>query len=338
MPPPPRVCYPLSHYISHRQAGLQYIGCLLRLGVTLVDTPAEADVVIIHNEPWSVAGYYRMWPELHDRRVIVYAVWETDRLPEHYRFNLSLAGELWTCSDYCARALSQAGPPVSVIPHVVRIPERDPDAEQRMRERLGARDGEFLFYTILNANIRKGLPDVIRAFTDLFPNGEARLVVKTTTPLPPALAATTGVINIAGLLPESDLYALPHVADCLVSAHHSEGWGLTISDAMACGNLVVATAHGGNMDYMNAGNSLPVACTFETIRDDDIKQQPELLSADMHWAYIDPDDLRRQMRRAFDERESLRELGAQAERDMARFAPEQVTAILEERLLYRTAR
>ena len=334
--PPPRVCYLLSHYISHRQAGLEYIGCLLRLGVTLVDTPAEADVVIIHNEPWSVAGYYRMWPELRDRRVIVYAVWETDRLPEHYRFNLSLADELWTCSHYCARALSQAGRPVSVIPHVVRVPERDPEAEQRMRERLGTRDGEFLFYTIVNANVRKGLPDVLRAFTDLFPNGEARLVAKTTTPLPPALAETPGVIALAGHLPESDLYALHRVADCLVSAHRSEGWGLTISEAMACGNLVIATAHGGNTEYMNPGNSLPVACNVETIRPDDIKQQPELRSAGMHWAYVDPDDLRRQMRRAVDERESLRALGAQAARDMARFAPERVTAMLEEHLIFQS--
>jgi glycosyltransferase involved in cell wall biosynthesis len=332
MQTPPRVCYLLSHYISHRQAGLQYIGCLLQRGVTLVDTPAEAEVVVIHNEPWSVAGYYRMWPELHDRRVIVYAVWETDHLPEHYRFNLSLADELWTCSEYCAGALSEAGRPVLVIPHVVRIPERDPGAEQRMRERLGARDGEFLFYTIVSANVRKGLADVIGAFADLFPNGEARLVVKTTTPLPAALAETPGVIALAGLLDDSDLYALHQVADCLVSAHRSEGWGLTISDAMACGNLVVATAHGGNMEYMNAGNSLPVACSVERIRDDDIRQQPELLSAGMHWAYIDHDDLRRQMRRALDERQSLHQLGAQAKRDMERFAPERVTAILEERL------
>jgi hypothetical protein len=52
----------------------------------------------------------------------------------------------------------------------------------------------------------------------------------------------------------------------------------------------------------------------------------------MHWAYVDVDDLGRQMRRALDERESLRHLGAQARRDMERFAPERVTAILEERL------
>jgi glycosyltransferase involved in cell wall biosynthesis len=122
------------------------------------------------------------------------------------------------------------------------------------------------------------------------------------------------------------------VADCLVSAHRSEGWGLTISDAMACGNLVVAIAHGGNMEYMDAGNSLPVACSVERIRDDDVKQQPQILTGDLHWAYVDLDDLERQMRRALDERESLRQLGAQARRDMERFTPERVAAILEERL------
>ena len=60
------------------------------------------------------------------------------------------------------------------------------------------------------------------------------------------------------------------------------------------------------------------------------KQQPELLTSDMHWGYADPADLRRQMRRAADERESLRPLARQAARDMERFALERVTAILEQ--------
>ncbi|HXH92230.1 MAG TPA: glycosyl transferase, group 1, partial [Thermoanaerobaculia bacterium] len=137
------VCYILSHYISHRQAGLQFQDCFRRLGVRLVETPAEADLVIIHNEPWSVAGYYRVFPELREKRVVTYAVWETDQLPESYRFNLSLSSEIWTCSGYSRDALAQSGRPVSVVPHVVSVPEPNAEAERRMRERIGIRDGEM---------------------------------------------------------------------------------------------------------------------------------------------------------------------------------------------------
>jgi glycosyltransferase involved in cell wall biosynthesis len=326
------VCYLLSHYISHRQAGLQFQDCFRRLGVRLVDTPAQADLVIIHNEPWSVPGYYRAFPELREKRVIAYSVWETDRLPDAYRFALSLTAEIWTCSTYCRDVMAETGRPVWVVPHVVSVPEPNADAERRMRERIGADEGEMLFYTIANVtNARKGVEDLVRAFEDLFPLGGVRLIVKSNTSLP-SLQSSRKVVVINELLDEDDLFALHRVGDCFVSAHRSEGWGLGISEAMACGKLVVATAHGGNMDYMNDGNSLPVACRVEPIRAAEVKSQPDTLTADMRWAYVDPDDLRRQLRRAFDERVSLQRLAAQAQLDLKRYAPQRISEILAERL------
>lgn len=328
-----RVCYFLSHYASHRVAGLHYIDCLRGLGVEVTGSPDGADVVVIHNEMATIPGYYRMHPGLRDRRVVAYAVWETDRLPDHFRFNLGLAAEIWTCSTYCRDVLSRAGRPVFIVPHVVAPPAPDAAAEARVRERIGG-GGEFLFYTVVSsaANVRKGVEETVRAFGELFPGGEARLVVKTARPLPPHLAGTPGVVSIAGPLPEEEVAALHRVADCYVSAHRSEGWGLTLSDAMAAGRVVVATAHGGNMDFMNASNSLPVACGVEPVRPRDAATQPDTLTVDMRWGYVDPDDLKRQMRRAFDERASLGGLREQARRDMAAYAPERIAPVLAARL------
>lgn len=328
-----KVCYFLAHYVSHRTAGLHYIDCLRSLGVEVTDSPRDADVVVIHNEPPTIPGYYRMHPELRDRRVVAYAVWETDRLPDHFRFNLGLANEIWTCSTYCRDVLSQAGRPVSIVPHVVAPPAPDAAAEARLRERIGG-DGEFLYYTIATSagNVRKGVEETVRAFGELFPGGGARLVVKTTRPLPPHLAGTPGVVAIAGSLPERELAALHRIADCCVSAHRSEGWGLTLSDAMAAGRVVVATAHGGNMDFMNASNSLPVACSVEPVRPREAATQPDLLTVDMRWGYVDPSDLKRQMRRAFDERASLGAMRERARRDMAAYTPERIASVLAARL------
>jgi glycosyltransferase involved in cell wall biosynthesis len=323
-----KVCYFLSHYVSHRISGLRFIDCMRSVGVEIVDSPREADAVVIHNEITTIPGYYRMHPELRDRRVIAYAVWETDRLPEHYRFNLTLATEIWTCSRYCRDILGQVGRPVSIVPHVVAPPPRDAAAEARLRARLGV-GGELLYYTIVKsaANVRKGVDETIRAFGELFPDGGAKLLVKTTGPLPP-FAATPGVVEISESLPPEEVAALHWIGDCYVSAHRSEGWGLPISDAMAAGRLVIATAHGGNMDFMRESNSLPVACRVEPIRMRDVVTQSDILSADMKWGYVDADDLKRQMRRAFDERESLAPIREQAQRDMAAYAPERIAGIL----------
>ncbi|HET7433677.1 MAG TPA: glycosyltransferase [Thermoanaerobaculia bacterium] len=327
-----KVCYFLSHYPSHRIAGEQYMSCMRAAGIELVESPRDADAVVIHNESQHIPGYFRMHPELRDRRVIAYSVWETDQLPPHYRFNLGLVSELWTSSRYCRDVLVQAGRPVSIVPHVVTAPPRDDAAVAKMRDRIGAHDGQYVFYTInVMAYVRKGVDEIVRAFREEFPNGEARLVVKGAG-LPRPLAATPGVVAIPEHLPANELHALHYAADCYVSAHHAEGWGLTLSDAMAAGRLVIATAYSGNMDFMNATNSLPVACSVEPIRARDLMMQPELLSPEMRWAYADPADLRRQMRRAYEERASLHTLGEQAQRDMAAFAPARIADILMERL------
>ena len=313
-----KVCYFLSPYASHRAAGEQYIACMRMAGIEVTDSPRDADAVVIQNEPHHIAGYFRMHPELRERRVIAYSVWETDVLPAHYRFNLGLVSEIWTSSRYCRDALVQAGRPVTVIPHVVVAPPRDEAALAKMRERIG---GGFVFYTItVGPNVRKGVDELVAAFREEFPNDEARLLVKTAR----HVAAMPGVVSINEQLPANELAALHYLGDCYVSAHHAEGWGLTLSDAMAAGRLVIATRFSGNLDFMNDANSLLVDCTVEPIRAREVATQPDLLSLEMHWAYVDPADLRRKMRRAFEEHESLRGLTEQAQRDMAAFAPDRI--------------
>ena len=53
--------------------------------------------------------------------------------------------------------------------------------------------------------------------------------------------------------------------DCYVSLHRSEGFGLTMSEAMALGKPVVATGYSGNLEFMNAGNSHLVPYRLVTV-------------------------------------------------------------------------
>ena len=43
--------------------------------------------------------------------------------------------------------------------------------------------------------------------------------------------------------------------DCYVSLHRSEGFGLTLAEAMAIGKPAIGTGYSGNLDFMNAENS-----------------------------------------------------------------------------------
>ena len=44
-------------------------------------------------------------------------------------------------------------------------------------------------------------------------------------------------------------------ADCYVSLHRSEGFGLTLAESMALGKPVIATGYSGNTDFMTPANS-----------------------------------------------------------------------------------
>jgi glycosyltransferase involved in cell wall biosynthesis len=54
------------------------------------------------------------------------------------------------------------------------------------------------------------------------------------------------------------LSALMEAADIYASPHSSEGFGLTIAEAMALGKVVVATDYGGSRDFLNRETGFPV--------------------------------------------------------------------------------
>ncbi|MGQ0764654.1 MAG: glycosyltransferase [Gemmatimonadota bacterium] len=314
-----KVCYASHPYVSHRRAASAYRRCLAAENVALTHDPQLADLWIWHCEPWAIPGYERAF-RTHERRpVAAYSVWEADVLPDDYHRFLSVADEIWTASSYSAAVLGQAGRPVAVVPHVVDPPQCPPDAIRSMRERIGSADC-FVFYCIGSfGDRRKGQADVVSAFARLFDPAVARLVVKSPSPLPSDLAELPGVIGINGWLSDDEISALHLTGDCLVSLHRSEGFGLHIAEAMSAGRLVIATAHGGNMDFMTAANSVPVPCSVENIRGSDL-QPGSRFTAEMKWGYADLAAAREAMISAVMDRERGRDRGERASRDMQRYS------------------
>ena len=56
--------------------------------------------------------------------------------------------------------------------------------------------------------------------------------------------------------------------DCYVSLHRSEGFGLTMAEAMYFGRPVIATGYSGNLDFMTEENSYLVPHTLVEIGPD----------------------------------------------------------------------
>ena len=63
------------------------------------------------------------------------------------------------------------------------------------------------------------------------------------------------IVAIDGWLDGGERHALTACCDCYVSLHRSEGFGLTLAEAMHLGKPVIATGFGGNLDFMTPDNS-----------------------------------------------------------------------------------
>lgn len=329
-----KICYIMGRHISFQRAGQAYMDILAAAGVTLVPEPNDADIVIIHDEPLALLDYFRAYPEIRKKYIIAYSVWEPSILNADRRRWLSMVSEVWTPSSFAAHIFSELAIPVTVIPHVVAPPRATAEDEALMRRRLGLADGTFIFYTIARWEPRKNLEAAVKAFEAAFPSKEACYVIKTNGPVPADLASRSGIVCINEHISDASLAALHGVGHCCVSAHCAEAWGLCLSEAMALGNLVVATGYSGNMEFMDSRSALLVDFNLEPIRETTTRLAFGFpaTSAQAQWAYVDEAHLARTLRRAYDDWDSLAGMRAQAQDAVRPFAADLVARRMLQRL------
>jgi len=335
----PSIYYFCSSYISFQKAGNEYIKCLKTLNVNMVDRAEDADIIIIHGKIETISSALLNNPALVGKYFIGFAVWETDILPKKWPLLLSLYDEIWTASKFCKSLIEQAVSNVSVIPHVIegKKPAR-PQAIRNLKKHLDYDESCFYFYTILtNSDGRKNIHAAIRALAPIVRSGKARYIIKGDVPVEYVGKIPPGIQFLSGSLTEAAIAALHDSCHVYVSAHHAEGWGLCLSDAMGYGNLVVATGYSGNMHFMTAENSVPVRYALNNIdekiiQEMDAKVKPGYWSTDMKWADVDENDLQLKAQRCTENWSDYEGVRLQGQKDIAQFSHKKVALIIEERI------
>mgnify|MGYP000343350357 CR=1 FL=1 len=252
---------------------------------------------------------------------IGYWHWELEHFPEQWHDRFQYLNEIWVASRFVQGALAQVSP-IPVVAMGIPI-SRYPDSGLT-RAHLGLPEGKFVFllvFDMLSYIERKNPYGLIEAYRRAFgPHyRDTVLVIKVTKldqfpehheRLRQAVASVSGIL-LDGYMDRPELSSLFLQCDAYVSLHRSEGFGLTMAEAMAYGKPVIATAYSGNTDFMNVSNSYPVAYRIVELEQDYGPYQKGSV-----WAEPDLDHAAAQLRYVFEHPDEARRTGARAATDI----------------------
>lgn len=192
----------------------------------------------------------------------------------------------------------------------------------------------FVFLSVFKWESRKGWRQLLAAFwAEFLPKQlereasgmesavvpRVRLLIKTSMPMPPDkdllhhsdrpvhqvaswawelgwdVSTAMAMVHVFdGFVESAALGDLYRSADSFVLATHGEGWGLPLLEGMACGLPTIATAWGGQTDFMREDRAFLVAAEAELVEADDSS------FAGFRWAEPSYWSLRRAMRAVVD--------------------------------------
>jgi glycosyltransferase involved in cell wall biosynthesis len=290
-------------------AALDDLGAL----VAATALPVDHDRVVAFAVPEHWPGVFAP-----HRRNIGCTVWETDRLPAHWRGLLARADRIVVPSLHNAKVFADAGigVPVDVVPHVRRhaFNEFGADELATLRRELRVDGARTVFYTINAWDPRKDLPTLLRAFVRAFTADDpVALIVKTTPqgfgapPLharEPAATLAQAVIDDAAraegrappaitLLPYEmsgrGVDALHRIGDAYVSTTHGEGFGLGAFDAATLARPVLMTGWGGHRDFLGDDAGWPGALPFRMTSVPTFPPDAPSYWRSQRWASVDVD-------------------------------------------------
>jgi glycosyltransferase involved in cell wall biosynthesis len=266
--------------------------------------------------------------------------WEVDVLPPGWRAAASEVTEVWTYSRFAARFIArEIGAPVVAIPPPVSAAAEPVPLSIRLPRGFRV----LVMFDYLSTLERKNPLGAITAFRRAFrPEDGAVLVVKSVNgqhrperqaELADAVQGRPDIVLVDQTMSGAERDALVAGCDCYLSLHRSEGHGLPLAEAMASGKPVVATAYGGNVEFMNEGNSYPVAWTPAPVGEG-VEHYP----ASATWAEPDIEHAAHQLEMIRRHPEDSQRRAAQGRLDVgALLAPETVGAQMCSRLAERAS-
>lgn len=303
----------------------------------LEQNPYDINLIQVNAEQVPVFINHKGPEYFEDKYNIGYWAWELSEFPKEWSDRFRYFHELWTYSTFCQQAFASASP----IPVVRIMPALEIHMPKEFkRAHFGLPEDRFLFlfmFDFYSVFERKNPLAVVKAFQQAFSHRDpVSLVLKfSNADVDPMskqrlveAAAGSAVRLWDGYLSRSEVHGLLACCDAYVSLHRSEGFGLTVAEAMYFGKPVITTNYGATTDFANVNNSFPVRYSIQEIEQD---QGP--YKRGFVWADPDVQDAARWMRFVYDNRDVACAVGGRAAHDIHRLlAPKVIGEQIQRRL------
>jgi ADP-heptose:LPS heptosyltransferase len=246
---------------------------------------AGSGILLLHvNAPQVPRALWHLDRALtRDKLIVGCWAWELERTPPDWSEGARCVHEIWAPSRFAAAAMagSVPGRPVRIVPHVAAPAAPTGDGRERAgaaRAALGLPGAAFVAaygFSMLSGFERKNPLGAVVAFRQAFGDDPDAVLVLRCLDLdayPPGAARLRSEIarsvNIRLLTQASpSMRTVIEAADIYLSLHRSEGFGLTLIEAMAAGKPVVATGWSGNTDFMSGDDSVLIESGLVAVED-----------------------------------------------------------------------
>lgn len=267
---------------------------------------------------------------------VYYGVYETDQYPLVWKYMIQRAHmfkEIWTPSSFNMKTLESIGVPLYQIPHGINLQRFNPNGPKLQIDGTAG----FNFLSCMTWKKLKGYDLLLQAYCEEFASGkddvalilkaymgsgniqfEKQQMMEYIHEIKSKRNSKARILLIADSLNYEDMPSLYRSADCFVLPTRGEGWGKNLMEAMASNLPCIVTEGSGHMDYINKDNSLLIKSQQKEI--DDIEWLlKEPVAAGHKWFEPSLEDLKKQMRWAYEHKLSLLKLGDKARESVQKY-------------------
>lgn len=313
-------------------------GSQFELAKSLQNKHQDYKIKVLHITP-NVYSKHKEVGKYH----IGHLFWETTKMSPRWAWYLNEVREIWTGCEVNAQTFRDMGfeGKIFKFPQPINIYQVEPLPIDNAKG--------FVFGSVFQWIERKNPKALLTAYWQEFQHDDVTLVVKTyglgyesheTSQIYDQIAKWKSELALPDyprtliidyLLTDKQIHQFFEAVDCIVTPHRFEGWGVVQAEALAHLKPLISTPLGGIHEWVTTDSYFPIKYSMTDVFNMDWAEQYTVEGN--KWADVDIQDLRRQMRFVYENRDQAKKVAKNGNKQVKdKLNPKVVGKIMKDRI------